>query len=92
MLMMMKKRIREEHEEQQQQQNNSITKCLMLLQSHNQFMMTKPINLTNPTNPINSNGLSGGHVFECKTCNKRFSSFQALGGHRASHKKAETRY
>ncbi|KAG6475020.1 zinc finger protein ZAT11-like [Zingiber officinale] len=26
-------------------------------------------------------------VFECKTCNKRFASFQALGGHRASHKK-----
>ncbi|KAK4358826.1 hypothetical protein RND71_021055 [Anisodus tanguticus] len=25
--------------------------------------------------------------FECKTCNKRFSSFQALGGHRASHKR-----
>ncbi|KAL3732183.1 hypothetical protein ACJRO7_028940 [Eucalyptus globulus] len=26
-------------------------------------------------------------VFECKTCNRQFSSFQALGGHRASHKK-----
>ncbi|KAK8514898.1 hypothetical protein V6N12_001064 [Hibiscus sabdariffa] len=26
-------------------------------------------------------------VFECKTCNRRFASFQALGGHRASHKK-----
>ncbi|OIW21365.1 hypothetical protein TanjilG_02362 [Lupinus angustifolius] len=25
--------------------------------------------------------------FECKTCNKKFSSFQALGGHRASHKR-----
>ncbi|XP_059311438.1 zinc finger protein ZAT12-like [Lycium ferocissimum] len=25
--------------------------------------------------------------FECKTCNKRFPSFQALGGHRASHYK-----
>ncbi|KAM3303450.1 zinc finger protein ZAT11 [Capsicum chacoense] len=25
--------------------------------------------------------------FKCKTCNKRFSSFQALGGHRASHNK-----
>ncbi|XP_047161762.1 zinc finger protein ZAT12-like [Vigna umbellata] len=25
--------------------------------------------------------------FKCKTCNRRFSSFQALGGHRASHKK-----
>ncbi|WOL01961.1 zinc finger protein ZAT12-like [Canna indica] len=29
----------------------------------------------------------GGRIFECKTCNRRFASFQALGGHRASHKK-----
>jgi len=26
-------------------------------------------------------------VFECRTCNKQFASFQALGGHRAGHKK-----
>ncbi|XP_073127883.1 zinc finger protein ZAT7-like [Henckelia pumila] len=38
-------------------------------------------------------GVMGGvggdlnRVFECKTCNRRFPSFQALGGHRASHKK-----
>eukprot|EP01018_Ginkgo_biloba_P035813 Gb_01024 [translate_table: standard] len=25
--------------------------------------------------------------YECKTCNKVFHSFQALGGHRASHNK-----
>ncbi|KAK3005323.1 hypothetical protein RJ639_015655 [Escallonia herrerae] len=28
-----------------------------------------------------------GRLFECKTCNRQFQSFQALGGHRASHKK-----
>ncbi|XP_015056541.1 zinc finger protein ZAT5-like [Solanum pennellii] len=30
---------------------------------------------------------AGIYVYECKTCNRTFSSFQALGGHRASHKK-----
>lgn len=30
-----------------------------------------------------------GRTFECKTCNRRFPSFQALGGHRASHKKSK---
>lgn len=30
-----------------------------------------------------------GRVFECKTCSRQFPSFQALGGHRASHKKPE---
>ena len=28
-----------------------------------------------------------GRLFGCKTCNRQFASFQALGGHRASHKK-----
>ncbi|XP_074287558.1 zinc finger protein ZAT5-like [Silene latifolia] len=32
-------------------------------------------------------GSSGGGVYECKTCNRTFPSFQALGGHRTSHKK-----
>ncbi|KAA0050290.1 zinc finger protein ZAT12-like [Cucumis melo var. makuwa] len=34
-----------------------------------------------------TNSSSPNRVFECKTCNRQFSSFQALGGHRASHKK-----
>ncbi|KAG5515369.1 hypothetical protein RHGRI_036421 [Rhododendron griersonianum] len=32
-------------------------------------------------------GAAPGRVFACKTCNREFPSFQALGGHRASHKK-----
>lgn len=34
-----------------------------------------------------SSSSSSNRVFECKTCNRQFPSFQALGGHRASHKK-----
>ncbi|RWW01882.1 hypothetical protein BHE74_00024818 [Ensete ventricosum] len=34
-----------------------------------------------------SDAKAGACVYECKTCNKCFPSFQALGGHRASHKK-----
>jgi hypothetical protein len=30
---------------------------------------------------------NGEFVYECRTCNKCFPSFQALGGHRTSHKK-----
>ncbi|KAF5819794.1 putative transcription factor C2H2 family [Helianthus annuus] len=31
--------------------------------------------------------MNGYTFYECKTCNRTFPSFQALGGHRASHKK-----
>ncbi|KAK7312609.1 hypothetical protein VNO77_36589 [Canavalia gladiata] len=34
-----------------------------------------------------SNTKVGFYIYECKTCNRTFPSFQALGGHRASHKK-----
>ncbi|KAM0905227.1 hypothetical protein ACQ4PT_017512 [Festuca glaucescens] len=32
-------------------------------------------------------GADGEFVYECRTCGKCFPSFQALGGHRTSHKK-----
>ncbi|KAA8543937.1 hypothetical protein F0562_021886 [Nyssa sinensis] len=32
-------------------------------------------------------GETASRVFECKTCHRQFASFQALGGHRASHKR-----
>ncbi|WCJ34449.1 C2H2-type zinc finger family protein [Euphorbia peplus] len=31
-------------------------------------------------------------VYRCKTCNRGFQSFQALGGHRASHKKPNNKF
>ncbi|CAN0926682.1 Zinc finger protein ZAT11 [Linum grandiflorum] len=37
-----------------------------------------------------SSSAAAADVFECKTCNRKFSSFQALGGHRASHKRPKT--
>ncbi|CAA7390697.1 unnamed protein product [Spirodela intermedia] len=37
--------------------------------------------------PTTTNGKAGFYVYECKTCNKCFPSFRALGGHRSSHKK-----
>ncbi|KAL3523515.1 hypothetical protein ACH5RR_016349 [Cinchona calisaya] len=39
--------------------------------------------------PISGNGKAGMYVYECKTCGRTFPSFQALGGHRASHKKSK---
>ncbi|MBA0665325.1 hypothetical protein Goklo_005187 [Gossypium klotzschianum] len=59
--------------------NLALANCLMLLsQGRNQYdhIIFNDNNNNNPT-----------RVFECKTCNRQFASFQALGGHRASHKK-----
>ncbi|XP_022752777.1 zinc finger protein ZAT12-like [Durio zibethinus] len=47
----------------------------------NSLMLLSKVGQTDPSKHYQ------GRVFACKTCNKRFSSFQALGGHRASHRK-----
>ncbi|AEC09397.1 Zinc finger protein ZAT11 [Arabidopsis thaliana] len=69
---------RERSDFEESLKNIDIAKCLMILA---QTSMVKQIGLNQHTESHTSN------QFECKTCNKRFSSFQALGGHRASHKK-----
>ncbi|GKC83624.1 zinc finger protein ZAT12-like protein [Tanacetum coccineum] len=39
---------------------------------------------------VGQTGSTRDRVFSCKTCNKEFKSFQALGGHRASHKRPKS--
>jgi hypothetical protein len=38
---------------------------------------------------VTSKGESSKRKFECVTCNRIFPSYQALGGHRASHKRTK---
>ncbi|MED6187728.1 hypothetical protein PIB30_079196 [Stylosanthes scabra] len=61
----------------------TMANCLMLLSrgsDDHQFEATYSSSFSSSNNNNN-------RVFECKTCKRQFPSFQALGGHRASHKK-----
>ncbi|XVE99517.1 hypothetical protein REPUB_Repub03eG0205800 [Reevesia pubescens] len=57
--------------------NLALANCLMLLSQGG----------GNKYEHVMNNSMIPSRVFECKTCNRQFPSFQALGGHRASHKK-----
>ncbi|KAK7257781.1 hypothetical protein RIF29_32009 [Crotalaria pallida] len=54
-----------------------VANCLMLL--------------TKVGESCTTNTLKDGGAFKCKTCDRKFHSFQALGGHRASHNKGKDR-
>ncbi|KAM0065637.1 putative transcription factor C2H2 family [Helianthus debilis subsp. tardiflorus] len=77
-------RIVQENEEEEDMAN-----CLILLaqsQSQGQSGSSPPLPLP-AAEAVEVARTSEFYVYECKTCNRGFSSFQALGGHRASHKK-----
>ncbi|RLN22475.1 hypothetical protein C2845_PM07G27960 [Panicum miliaceum] len=44
-----------------------------------------------PASAASRRAMAAEGVFECKTCSKRFQSFQALGGHRTSHTRLQAR-
>ncbi|KAF2538969.1 hypothetical protein F2Q70_00006693 [Brassica cretica] len=83
----------EEDEEEQK-----IANCLILLsQGHSLPLPNHEANNNNTyrfssrrfleTSSSNGGDKAGYYVYQCKTCDRTFPSFQALGGHRASHKK-----
>ncbi|KFK24804.1 hypothetical protein AALP_AA8G027100 [Arabis alpina] len=68
-------------------EDEDIANCLMLLsQGHKpKCSNDQKFGFFGHKKPVASIGLGLDGVYQCKTCDKSFHSFQALGGHRASH-------
>lgn len=60
--------------------------CLILL-AQGRRSQKSPHHVLAAASKVTAAGGGGSEVYQCKTCNRCFLSFQALGGHRASHKK-----
>ncbi|WMV35867.1 hypothetical protein MTR67_029252 [Solanum verrucosum] len=52
-----------------------------------EIVTVETLAMANCVNILEKNSSLSRRFYECKTCKKQFESFQALGGHRASHKK-----
>ncbi|KAE8666263.1 tankyrase-2-like [Hibiscus syriacus] len=65
------------------EEDEDMANCLILL-ARGQTRKSTPQLVSLATT---SKTMTGVYVHQCKTCNRCFPSFQALGGHRASHKK-----
>ncbi|XP_008226652.1 PREDICTED: zinc finger protein ZAT5 [Prunus mume] len=69
------------------EEEEDMANCLILL-AQGDHVTVNPKQIFEQRLAQTSNmGKAGFFVYECKTCNRSFPSFQALGGHRASHKK-----
>ncbi|KAI3683825.1 hypothetical protein L1987_84340 [Smallanthus sonchifolius] len=67
----------------QEKEEEDTANCLILLAQGQSY---SPLSPPRQTGAVEVARTPGFYVYECKTCYRGFSSFQALGGHRASHK------
>ncbi|CAK9314360.1 unnamed protein product [Citrullus colocynthis] len=87
--------IDDDHHEISTEEEEDMANCLILLaqgDSHRRprQILQDPLKIDKITAKrfnLQMSKTTGFYVYECKTCNRTFPSFQALGGHRASHKK-----
>ncbi|XP_038901883.1 zinc finger protein ZAT5 [Benincasa hispida] len=85
----------DDHHEISTEEEEDMANCLILLaqgDSHRRprQILQDPLKIDKITAKrfnFEMSKTTGFYVYECKTCNRTFPSFQALGGHRASHKK-----
>lgn len=66
------------------EEEEDLANCLVML-SNKSFILSKEENKAKEVE-------IKGNMFQCKACKKVFNSHQALGGHRASHKKVKGCY
>ncbi|KAG2614471.1 zinc finger protein ZAT5-like [Panicum virgatum] len=75
--------------QQEEDEEADVAKCLILLAQGPAVAVEPqpPIVMPAPETPRSTSRMYAGvsSSYECKTCNKCFPSFQALGGHRTSH-------
>ncbi|WOH01859.1 hypothetical protein DCAR_0521245 [Daucus carota subsp. sativus] len=81
------------------EEEEDMAKCLLLLaqvdpknDSHFGLVPYKFTSKKYLETSISTNGKTCIYVYQCKTCNRTFPSFQALGGDRASHRKPKNAY
>ncbi|CAJ2672496.1 unnamed protein product [Trifolium pratense] len=74
---------------EEEKEEEDMANCLILLaQGHNRHHdHQNQEHVSNHHDYNNNKSSSNFYFYECKTCNRCFPSFQALGGHRASHSK-----
>ncbi|XP_009349742.2 zinc finger protein ZAT5-like [Pyrus x bretschneideri] len=69
------------------EEEEDMANCLILLAQGNSTPKPQNPNLVNNNKAASAAASAGLYLYQCKTCDRCFPSFQALGGHRASHKK-----